>query len=156
MFDTSTVQFSAPDRPRSGAFASDDNASVDRPVVSRALIVEDEILVAWHLESLLEDLKLEVLGIVSNGSDALEKAASHDVDLIFMDVNLHGDLDGIEIAERILARRKVPILFVTAYADEPVISRIRSLLPDAPVISKPATAAAITSAIRKIHAANPS
>lgn len=150
MFDTYTVRFAGSDRPPSGVFASDGKVSADRPVLSRALIVEDEILVAWHLESLLEDLKLDVSGIVSNGSEAIERALSHDVDMIFMDVNLHGDLDGIEIAERILARRKVPIVFVTAYADELVTSRIRSLLPDASVVNKPATFAAITSALRKI------
>ena len=150
MFDTCTVQFAGSDQSPLRVLASDENPSIDRPVLSRALIVEDEILVAWHLESLLEDLKLEVLGIVSNGPDAVEMAVSKDVDLIFMDINLHGDLDGIEIAERILAKKNVPILFVTAYADEPVISRIRALLPDAPVISKPATATAITSAIQRI------
>lgn len=150
MFETFTVHFASSDRPPAGVIASDDKVSVDRPVLSRALIVDDEILVAWHLESLLEDLKLDVLAIVSDGYHAIEKAISSDVDLVFMDVNLHGDLDGIEIAEKILARRKVPILFVTAYADEAVLSRIRALLPNAPVISKPATPAAITAALRSI------
>lgn len=148
MFDI--VLFATSNQPPLGVLAGDDHVSLDRPILSRALIVEDEILVAWHLESLLEDLKLEVLGIVSSGPEAIEKAISQDVDLIFMDINLHGDLDGIEIAERILARRKIHILFVTAYADEPVLSRIRAILPDSPIINKPATFAAITSAIRKI------
>ena len=156
MFGAGTFHFASSDQLPSGVLASDENSSIDQPVLSRALIVEDEVLVAWHLESLLEDLKLEVLNIVSNGPDAVEMAVSHDVDLIFMDINLHGDLDGIEIAERILAKKNVPILFVTAYADEPVISRIRALLPDAPIISKPATPAAIRYAIRKIREAVPS
>lgn len=126
------------------------HASVDRATNYRALIVEDEILVAWHLESLLQDMKIDVCGIVSNGPDALDSVLSNDIELVFMDVNLHGELDGVEIAQQILERRQVPIVFVTAYADEPSLTRIKSLVPGAPIISKPATASAINVAIQKL------
>jgi len=78
----------------------------------RALIVEDEIMVAWHLESVLEDLQMEVCGLVSDAPEAVTEAVKDNVDIVFMDVNLAGEMDGIEAARRIRERRDVPIIFV--------------------------------------------
>src|SRR3569832_479588 len=88
-------------------------SSIDRS--PRVLIVEDELLVAWHLESLIREQSLEVCGLVPDGDGAVEQAADLDVDLVLMDVRLAGRLDGIEAARRIREQRDTPIIFITAH-----------------------------------------
>src|SRR5438477_10354246 len=83
----------------------------------RVLIVEDELLVAWHLESLSREQNLEVCGLVPDGDGAIEQAADLDVDLILMDIRLAGQMDGIEAARRIRGQRPTPIIFITAHGD---------------------------------------
>ena len=68
--------------------------------VPRVLIVEDELLVAWHLESLAREQNLEVCGLVPDGDGAIEQATDLDADLILMDIRLAGRMDGIEAARR--------------------------------------------------------
>jgi CheY-like chemotaxis protein len=118
----------------------------------RALIVEDEIMVAWHLESVLEDLQMEICGLVSNAAEAVVEAIKDNVDIVFMDVNLAGPMDGIEAARRIRERRDVPIIFVTAYAsDDATVSRIVSALGPSVIVGKPATPDAIQRALLRIR-----
>jgi DNA-binding NarL/FixJ family response regulator len=107
---------------------------------SRVQIVEDELLVAWHLESLVREQNLEVCGLVPDGEGAVEQAVDLDVDLILMDVRLAGRMDGIEAARRIRAQRDTPIIFVTAHGDSATRAHIDRVLPGAPVLPKPITA----------------
>src|SRR5687767_16030181 len=83
----------------------------------RVLIVEDELLVAWHLESLARDQHLDVCGLVPDGDGAIEQAEDLDVDLILMDIRLAGRMDGVEAARRIREQRSTPIIFITAHGD---------------------------------------
>jgi two-component system, response regulator PdtaR len=116
----------------------------------RVLIVEDELLVAWHLESLARDQNLEVCGLVPDGDGAIEQAIDLDVDLILMDIRLAGRIDGIEAARRIREQRDIPIIFVTAHGDPATRSRIEQLLPGVPVLAKPITAARLKEAIDSV------
>jgi CheY-like chemotaxis protein len=106
----------------------------------RVLIVEDELLVAWHLESLVREQNLEVCALVPDGEGAIEQAIDFDVDLIFMDVRLAGRMDGIEAARRIREQRDTPIIFVTAHGDSVTCAHIARVVPGAPVLAKPITA----------------
>ena len=117
----------------------------------RALIVEDETLVAWHLEAILQELGFQVCEIVSTGKEAVLEASTATPDIIFMDVNLAGDVDGIEAAKQILEKNDVTIVFVTAYSDDaPTIQRIRSALGDNIVLGKPVTPTAIQAAMLRL------
>jgi CheY-like chemotaxis protein len=102
--------------------------------------VEDELLVAWHLESLVREQNLEVCALVPDGEGAIEQATDFDVDLIFMDVRLAGRMDGIEAARRIREQRDTPIIFVTAHGDSATCAHIARVVPGAPVLPKPITA----------------
>ena len=117
----------------------------------RALIVEDETLVAWHLEAILQELGFGICEIVSTGTEAVVEAFSTAPDIIFMDVNLAGNIDGIEAAKQILERNSVPIVFITAYADDaPTIQRIRSSIGQNTVLGKPVTPMAIQTAMLRL------
>ena len=109
------------------------------------MIVEDELLVAWQLESLVRDQQLDVCAMVPDGDGAIEQAG--EVDLILMDVRLAGRMDGIEAARRIRAERKTPIIFVTAHGDPATRAAIEAALPGTPVLTKPISAERLRDAI---------
>ena len=116
----------------------------------RVLIVEDELLVAWHLESLARGQNLEVCGLVPDGDGAIEQAVDLGVDLILMDIRLAGQMDGIEAARRIREQRDTPIIFITAHGDPATRARIEHVLPGTPVLAKPITAERLKEAIAAV------
>ncbi len=116
----------------------------------RVLIVEDELLVAWHLESLVRDQSLEVCGLVPDGDGAIEQADDLDVDLILMDIRLAGRMDGIEAAKRIRQQRNTPIIFITAHGDSATCAHIERIVPGAPVLAKPVSAERLREAIASV------
>ena len=91
----------------------------------KLLIVEDEQIVATELKERLHALGYQVVGAASTGPEAVLKAEELSPDLILMDIRLRGEMDGIEAAGRILASRDVPIVFVTAHADEATLQRAK-------------------------------
>jgi CheY-like chemotaxis protein len=116
----------------------------------RVLIVEDELLVAWHLESLAREQNLEVCALVPDGDGAIEQATDLDADLILMDIRLAGRMDGIEAARRIRAQRDTPIIFITAHGDPVTRAKIEQVLPGTPVLAKPITSAILKEAIASV------
>ena len=93
------------------------------------MIVEDEALVALELESYLNDMGYHITKRVNSGNDAVTKAFENPPDLILMDINLNGEIDGIEAAKQIRTRLDIPIVFVTAYAEEEKLERAKLALP---------------------------
>ncbi len=91
----------------------------------KILIVEDEAIVARHIENSLKSLGYAVLGIARSGEQALQKTSQASPDLVLMDIHLKGDLDGVEAAERIRSRFDVPVVYLTAYADERTVERAK-------------------------------
>jgi CheY-like chemotaxis protein len=117
---------------------------------ARILVVEDEIFVAWHLESVLHDLDYAVCGMVPDGASAVEKMDDGEADLVLMDINLKGDIDGVETARRIRENGEAPIIFITAYSDAQTLSRIEKAIPGAPVLAKPVAPARLRTAIERL------
>jgi len=89
----------------------------------RVLIVEDEAFYAANLVARLEDWGFQVMGQATNGTEAIIKALRQKPDLIVMDIKLPGGNDGIEVAEMILAKMDVPLIFLTAYIDPKTLQR---------------------------------
>src|SRR5436190_15907810 len=116
----------------------------------RVLIVEDELLVAWHLESLAREQHLDVCGLVPDGEGAIEQAVDLDVDLILMDIRLAGRMDGIEAARRIRDQRDTPIIFITAHGDPATRGHIEKILPGMPVLAKPISSDRLREAIASV------
>jgi PAS domain S-box-containing protein len=95
----------------------------------RILIVEDESIVALDIKSRLLGLGYTVLGVASSGEQAVRKAAEASPDLVLMDIKLKGQMDGIETAEQIHACLNVPIIYLTAFADEATLQRAKVTEP---------------------------
>lgn len=95
----------------------------------RILVVEDEPIVAMHLEDMLEDLGCDVAGSYSRLPDAVAAAGSGEFDLAVLDVNL-GGVESFPVAE-VLAQRGVPFVFATGYGGR------ETPFPQAGTITKP-------------------
>ena len=95
----------------------------------RILIVEDQRLIAADLENTLKRLGYVVVGNVSSGEDAISTSDQVRPELVLMDVRLRGEMDGIHAAEIIRDRFDVPVVFLTAYADEETIRRATKTTP---------------------------
>ncbi|MDO9515666.1 MAG: HD domain-containing protein [Syntrophales bacterium] len=91
----------------------------------RILIVEDEIIIARDIESKLRVLGYETLPIVSSGEEAVERAGELKPDLILMDIVLNGEIDGIETTSRIGKLYDIPVVYLTAYADDKTLERAK-------------------------------
>ncbi len=89
------------------------------------LIVEDEISVAENIRKKLEQLGYSVSDIVSSGEQAIRRIREGCVDLVLMDIELEGEMDGIETAEQIRAECDIPIIYLTAHADDEILRRAR-------------------------------
>jgi len=92
-------------------------------------IVEDESIVAKDIEHSLTKLGYNVVGISNNGNDALEKIMELSPDLVLMDIMIKGTLNGIEVTEKLKEKMNVPVIFLTAYADEGTLSRAKVTEP---------------------------
>ena len=97
--------------------------------MSRVFVVEDEVLVARDIKSRLEKLGYQVIGTAARGDDAVTRVLSERPDLILMDINLKGDMDGIEAADRIRAEADLPIIFCTAYSNDETLARAKVTVP---------------------------
>jgi PAS domain S-box-containing protein len=92
-------------------------------------IVEDESIVANDIQDALQHLGYEVTGMARSGETALEKIGEAKPDIILMDIRLAGKMDGIETAAKIRTTRAVPVVYLTANSDTPVLERAKATEP---------------------------
>ena len=90
----------------------------------KALIVEDEFLIAEGLRAQLDAMDVEVCGIASTAEDALELAMAHKPDVVLMDVRLDSERDGVDAALDIHANMNSRVIFVTGSREQATIDRI--------------------------------
>ena len=104
--------------------ASDtDKASLPKDGPLSILLVEDEMIVAQDLRETLTHLGYQVVGVASEGVQAVCMAAELHPELIVMDVGLKGDVDGIQAAQLIQERAHVPVIFLTGHRDPDTLQR---------------------------------
>jgi light-regulated signal transduction histidine kinase (bacteriophytochrome) len=108
--------------------ASDDVAGQSG---ARIMIVEDERVLALDLSETLDELGYTVAGVASRGDEAIELARRLHPQLILMDVGLDGEIDGIAAAETIRDEHDVPVVFLTAHADDDTLQRATRSEPSA-------------------------
>lgn len=94
---------------------------------TKILIVEDEAITAVYLKDFLVDEGYEVIGLASKGEDAIDISKNNHVDIILMDIQLAGKIDGIETAEKILSNSHVPIIFMTGFNSQLVYKRLEKI-----------------------------
>jgi DNA-binding LytR/AlgR family response regulator len=102
----------------------------------KILIVEDEMIIGAKISMQLQALGYEVSGILPRGEDALQHVKENKPDLVLLDISLKGKWDGIETASRLQENSSIPVIYLTASADEETFNRAKATKPYA-FISKP-------------------
>lgn len=96
---------------------------------ARILIVEDEGIEALEIQYRLKSLGYPSPDIVFSGEDAVKRAAETHPDLVLMDIMLCGEMDGVTAAEQISGGLDIPVVYLTAYADEDTLQRAKITEP---------------------------
>lgn len=103
---------------------------------TKVLIVEDESIVARDIQNILQKNNYEVIGIANNADTAMNTIAQNTPDIILMDIMIKGNINGIELSQKIKEEYDIPIIFLTAYSDVPTIEKAKFIEPYA-YITKP-------------------
>lgn len=93
------------------------------------MLVEDERIVAFDLKRQLQGFGYNVESVVASGEQAVSHAARFKPDLVLMDIHLDGNMDGIEAAIEIRTHHQIPVVFLTAYAEDDTLRRALDSCP---------------------------
>ncbi len=92
-------------------------------------VVEDEGIVAMDIGKCLTSLGYEIAFISDSGEKALEELEQTKADLVLMDVELKGNMDGLETALIVKDKHSIPVIFLTAFEDDETLAKINKLSP---------------------------
>lgn len=112
----------------------------------RIMVVEDESIVAQDLVETLEELGYIVPAVAASGEDAVARATETKPDLVLMDIRLRGQMSGIDAALRLRSTMQLPVVFLTAYADDETLAHAQDAEPFGYLL-KPFTARGVHSAV---------
>ena len=93
------------------------------------LIVEDDGILAFHLQEMLSSLGYGIAGPLASGEEALDFVTANEVDLVLMDIELAGAMNGISAAETISNRTNIPIVFLTGFSQDPLLEEAKIAAP---------------------------
>jgi signal transduction histidine kinase len=96
---------------------------------SRVLLVEDERIVALNLRRQLAKLGYTVAAVAASGEEALRQIEAQRPDVVLMDIRIEGPFDGIETTARISPELMVPVIYLTAHAEDATLERARATKP---------------------------
>ena len=115
---------------------------------ARIMILEDEGLIALHIEEVLAHAGFEIVDLFACGEDALAYLATSPApDIILMDIGLAGTLNGIETARHIREKADIPVIFLTAYNDQSHLAEAAEVSPDG-YLTKPFTPHDLINAVK--------
>ena len=97
--------------------------------ISTLLIVEDDGILAANLEAMVTRLGYGVLGPTATGEEALALLRYRSADLVIMDIELAGQLNGIETAEIITRTHGIPIIFLSGFSEESLLEEAKNIVP---------------------------
>ncbi|MBD3636175.1 MAG: response regulator [Crocinitomicaceae bacterium] len=96
---------------------------------TNVLVVEDESIVSKDIQHSLKKLGYNVVGAASTGERAFELASSEKPDIILMDIMLKGEMNGIDTAQKVKEELQIPVIYLTAYADESTLEKAKVTEP---------------------------
>ncbi len=118
----------------------------------KILIVEDEAIPAMDLQIMIAQWGYETPQIATTGDEAMDKSERERPDVALMDINIHGEMNGIEIARRLGSEFGISIIFMTGYGDEDIMEKVKAVNP-CEILRKPLNVEklkeAVESALRK-------
>ena len=96
---------------------------------TKILVVEDERVVAEDIQRSISAIGYIASGVVASGKEALEQVKKNPPDLVLMDIVLRGEMNGIETAEEIRSLYNIPVVYLTAYADDNTLNKAKVTEP---------------------------
>ena len=112
----------------------------------RVLIVEDEPLIAEDIAQGLKKNEFLVSAVVYSKEDAIEQLNTNLPDMVLLDINLSGEMSGIEIAEKINTQFNIPFIFITSYSDKQTLEKAKFTEPSGYIV-KPFNEASLYSTL---------
>lgn len=112
----------------------------------RILIAEDDAVVATNLTMSLEDRGYSIIGTCESGESLIQKIGQESPDIVIMDINLAGLMDGVEVTALLKKKTNIPVLYLTSDRDRGTLERAKLTNPDGYLI-KPFDEDELTSAI---------
>jgi len=100
----------------------------------KILLVEDDDIIARVEDWRLKNLGYTVCGRATNGAEAMELMVNKKPDIVLMDINIKGEIDGIETTKRIKKIFNVPVIYVTSHSDGATLERAKETKPDGFII----------------------
>lgn len=97
--------------------------------MGKILIIDDEAIIGLQLEAIVSSMGLEVVGVGTSGKEALAMAKELNPDLILMDIVMRGGMNGIDAGSKIKSKFKIPIIFITAHADNKWVRKAKHIDP---------------------------
>jgi two-component system, response regulator PdtaR len=94
------------------------------------LLVEDDNIIAKVAEWRLKNLGYTLCGRATTGAEAMELVVRNQPDIVLMDINIKGEIDGIETARMIKKGFNIPVVYVTSHSDGPTLERAKETQPD--------------------------
>lgn len=95
----------------------------------KIMVVEDEAIAAMDLKKRLEFWGYDVPATASSGKEAIQKAKKFNPDLVLMDIIIKGDLDGIDVAKKLLDELDLPVIYLTAHSEDKTMERAKLTQP---------------------------
>jgi DNA-binding NarL/FixJ family response regulator len=93
------------------------------------LIIEDEAIIAEDIRDMLGHLGYDVAEVIHNSDRAIDYLSFHSPDLVLCDIMIKGEKDGIQIAEMIQAKKRIPFIYLTSLSDRSTLDRAKKTLP---------------------------
>ncbi len=117
--------------------------------MKKAIILEDDFIVGLFLKNQLEKLGIHVAARLDRGEDLAESVIKHRPDILLIDIELYGDIDGVEAAKTLSEKNRNKIVFITGASLRNISERVRDVQPLA-LLSKPVNISDIASIIKNI------
>ena len=111
------------------------------------MIVEDEAITQRYLKDILTEKGVKYIDCLDNAEDAMEAIREREYQLILMDINIKGTMDGIQLSKKILDKHVLPIVFISAYSDDETMEDVLELSPYG-FITKPFGANEVLTSLR--------
>ncbi len=96
---------------------------------AQLMIVEDNLVEAMGIQKCVENMGHSVVSQVASGEQAIRELESIHPDLIIMDITLQGEIDGIDVAERVSSRFHIPVIYLTGLSDDHIFERAKRTDP---------------------------
>ncbi|MBJ7440851.1 response regulator [Sphingobium sp. AR-3-1] len=145
-----SYNFASGHNPPSIGNARDARRMLGVPLDAHILVIEDDAMIAWMVESLLEDLGFSAIRLVASGEDAVAAALVRTPGLIISDIHLGSGMDGVTAAATIVSACSAPVIFITGYSIAQARPRVEAAVQGASLLRKPIQSAELETAI--VHA----